>query len=200
MSTRCHGLNGSRSRPSGTAGRRILERCGAEGRRGDDVGHELHVPTGEPELHGGDHQDDDEQRVGHRCGVPGVELHERAVPQVVDDDGGGAQRSAARGGVDLVEQLQRVDRQPDDEEQIRRTEQGHRDGAEAGERARPVDRRGLVQFGGNPLQRSEIHDDREAGPAPDRHRHDHVQRLRRRRQERLRGQRRRLFSAALTRP
>ena len=91
-----------------------------------------------------------------------------------------------RGDVDLVEQLQRVDRQPDQQEQVRRTEQRHGDGAEPGERARPVDRGRLVQFGRNTLQRSQIHDHRESGPAPDRHRHDHVQRLRRRGQERLR--------------
>ena len=103
-----------------TAGRRVLERRGTKGRGRDGVGHDVHVPAGEPELHGGDHQDDDEQRIGHRRGVPGVELYERAVPQVVDDDGGGAQRSAACGDVDLVEELQRVDRQPDQQEQVRR--------------------------------------------------------------------------------
>ncbi len=49
-----------------------------------------------------------------------------------------------------------------------------------------VDRGRLVQFRWNPLQRSEIDDHREAGPAPDGHRHDDIQRLRRRGQEPLR--------------
>ena len=170
-----------------TAGRRILEWRGTKRRRSDGVGHQGTCLTREPELHGGDHQDDDEQRVGHRRGVAGVELHERAVPQVVDDDGGGAQRSAACGDVDLVEELQRVDRQPDQHEQVRRAEQRHGDGPEPGERGRSVDRGRLVQLGRNTLQRGQIHDHREARPAPDRHRDDHEQRLRRRRQERLRG-------------
>src|SRR6516225_2586228 len=86
ISTRCHGLNGSRNR-----------RCRATtwdeaAMSGPVVGE----PPADPELDRGDHEDDQEQEVGDGGGVAEVEVLEGLLVEVVDQDGGGVQR-AARG-------------------------------------------------------------------------------------------------------
>ena len=70
-----------------------------------------------------DHEDDEEQEIGDGRGVPEVEVHEGLLVEVVDEDRGAVERAALGAQVHLVEQLQRVDRQPDDQEQRRRAEQ-----------------------------------------------------------------------------
>src|SRR3984957_19392240 len=118
--TRCHGLNGShrRRRAGGTpppAEDSIPPRAGAEvAVMSRPV---VDESPADPELDRGDHKDDEEQEVGDGRGVPEVEVHEGLLVEVVDEDRGGVERAALGAQVDLVEQLQRVDREPHGQEQ-----------------------------------------------------------------------------------
>src|SRR5215472_15322689 len=99
--TRCHGLNGSRNRRPGIAWAGALMSRPV-----------VREPPADPELDRGDHDDDQEQEVGDGGGVAEVEVLEGLLVQVIDKHRGGVQRAALGTQVDLVEKLQRVDRQP----------------------------------------------------------------------------------------
>src|SRR5207248_11066022 len=137
----------------------------------------MDAPLRDPELKDREYEDGEEEDVRDRSAVAGIEELERLLEEVIDDDRGRVERAAASRDVDLVEELQRVDRGPDDEEDRRRTEQRPDDAPERRELSGTVDRRRLDQLLRNALQRSEVHDRVEPDPAPGRHRDHRGERL-----------------------
>ena len=88
------------------------------------------------------------------------------------------ERAAAGGDVDLVEQLQRVDRRPHDEEQRRRAEQRQARCCETcANRLAPSISAASSSSGRDALQRGQVDDHVEPEPPPHGHRHDAVHRL-----------------------
>ena len=115
--------------------------------------------------------------VGDRGRVAGVEELERLVVDVVDDHRRRVQRPAARGRVDEVEELQREQRLPDDEEDRHRQQLRQDHVPQRRPAAGAVDRGGVDELARDVLERGQVDHQREADPAPDPDQDDHEQRL-----------------------
>ena len=124
-----------------------------------------------------DHEQAEREHVGRGGAVAGVEELERLLPDVEHDDRRRLQRPAARGHVDEVEQLQRLERLPHEQEDR------HRAAAPAarrgGTRPSAARRRSTpprpARAGCPAAPRGRRHAEADAAPEPDQH--DHPQRL-----------------------
>src|SRR6476661_9700986 len=128
--------------------------------------------SGQVALHRGDQQHEDEENKGNGRGVGGFLLLEAGADRLVDDGGGGVERSALGHHADLVEESERLDGDGHQDQAPRVLEARPGHVAELVPAAGAVQLGGLVQFTRDALQPGEPDDHVEPGGLPDGQRDD----------------------------